>query len=140
MEERTQHLSIDDAAALFTMTRGVQDVLLPAWGWIAEDPIIVMFGVPKHTRKHDSSTEACRFAMFELELIYRDVIFMPAQDACKYNEDYYKRKDLELGVLMKWTTVVSNTFVALIRAKNTAALVLLAHWMVLFKRMGDRWF
>jgi hypothetical protein len=94
----------------------------------------------KHTGYHDSSKEACHFALLELEKVFRDVVHFTSENTELFNPDYRKRKDLELGVLMKWQTSVSATYVNLLKRKQVAALVILAHWVMLVKHLGEKWF
>jgi hypothetical protein len=87
-----------------------------------------------HTGYHDTSKEACQFALF------RDVVHIPSDGKDHDSVDFRKRADLESGVLMKWTTMVSATFIGLVRKRHTAALVLLAHWVMLLRHLGDHWY
>lgn len=160
-------ISIGDIVGFFLMTRGVRDVLYPVSSWLTDPRLTCLlhkytleeegnYPLPEemqsrfkllnqdllraHTGHHDSSKEACHFALKELELIYRDVVHLPSQHPDSYSTDFTKRKDLELGHMMKWTTNVSVTFVNLIRDKNVASLVLVAYWVVLFRHVGEKWF
>jgi hypothetical protein len=89
---------------------------------------------------HDGSKEACHFALLELEKVMRDIAHMPPSTEGAYSSDYRRRTDIELGVLLKWQTTVSATYVGLLKKGHVAALVVLAHWVMLVKHLGGKWF
>lgn len=163
--------TLDDLLSVFSMTRGVRDILYPVWPWLSEpdiqpviEPIIDRYilhdneslTIPaelaarmdtlrnscleKHASYHDGSKEACHFAIIELEKVMRDIAHMPPSHEGEYNPDYRKRRDVELGVLMKWQTTVSAKYVGLLKKAHTAALVVLAHWIALTRHLGAKWF
>ena len=92
------------------------------------------------TTYHDGSKEACHFAILELEKVIRDIAHVPPSEEGQYSADYRKRTDIELGVLLKWQTTVSATFVGLLKKEHTAALIVLAHWVMLVRHLGHKWF
>lgn len=94
----------------------------------------------QYTGYHDASKEACHFALLELEKVFRDVVHLPSEEPNNHNPDWKKRADLELGVLMKWQTSVSATYVNLMKRGHPAALVILAHWVMLIKHTPNKWF
>ncbi|KAF2436833.1 hypothetical protein EJ08DRAFT_4349 [Tothia fuscella] len=94
----------------------------------------------KHTYDYDSSKETCLHALRELEDVFLTVVHLPTEDGESLGTDYRKRIDLELGVLMKWQTGVSTTYVNLLKQRRVAPLVLLVHWVMLFRHLGKRWF
>ncbi|KIV99468.1 uncharacterized protein PV09_08889 [Verruconis gallopava] len=94
----------------------------------------------KHGSYHDASKEACHFAILELEKVLRDIAHFPPSGVGVFNPDFRRRKDIELGVLMKWQTTVSATFVNLMKKRHVGALVVLAHWVMLTKHLAPKWF
>jgi hypothetical protein len=163
--------TLDDLISIFSLIRGVRDILWPIWPWLSEpdiQPIIAPiidryflhdnenYPLPaplaeridvlrnecleQHANYHDGSKEACHFALLELEKVVRDVAYMPPSSEPGHDPDWRKRRDVELGVLMKWQTTVSATYVNLLKKRHTGALVVLAHWVMLVVHLGEKWF
>jgi hypothetical protein len=143
--------SVDDILQSFIFTRGVRDVLRPAWGWIRASPVSVViegnilpnyddFDLPPPIRvrlgdlKHMLETlcdrsvpSALTIALSELEKVFKDILFLNTGT------------ELEMGVIIKWMAAVPSDFILLIRSRNTAALILLAHFVILFDLLKTKW-
>jgi hypothetical protein len=144
--------SVDDILQSFVFTRGVRDVLRPAWGWLRASPISIMiqgnllpnyedFNLPRPLQAHLSdltnmlqvlceptAISACTVALTELEKIFKDIMFLRTDT------------ELEMGVIVKWMPAVPGEFITLIRSRDPAALVLLAHFVILFELLRTRWY
>ena len=163
--------TLEDVFSIFSLIRGVRDILYPIWPMLSEpdiqpviEPIIDRYilhdnenyplpsplrermtllresMLETHASYHDGSKEACHFALLELEKVCRDIAHVPPSAEGPYHVDYRKRRDIELGVLLKWQTTVSATYVNLLKKGHTAALIVLAHWVCLVKHLGPKWF
>jgi Fungal specific transcription factor domain len=158
--------SFHDILGVFSLTRGVAGVLVPAQVWLQHSPINVMFhnwqldsydAIHLHeevqnrfdTLKHEivpslvadatSNLGPCLAALDQLVEIYKEVQFYSTSQ----NTTNYPVKcpvELEIGILLKWTTNVPAEFVMLLRQQHTAALIILAHYVITMMSLGDRWF
>lgn len=154
--------SFNDIIGVFSLTRGVKEVLSPAATWLSTGPISVMFHnwrldsyddvhlpediqsrfdtlrnetIPSLVLDPGSNLEPCLVALQSLEQCYKDVFFYPlSHDTSK------ESKEVELGVVLKWTTEVPAAYLSLVRERHTAALIILGHFVITVKSLGERWF
>lgn len=158
--------SFNDILGVFSLTRGVAEVLTPVAVWLRDSPMNVMFHnwqldsydsihLPEEvqirfdTLKHEiipslvadgvSTLKPCLAALDQLRDIYKEIQFYSSSGS----ENSYPAKypvELEIGILLKWTTNVPAEFVALLRQQHTAALIILAHYVITMVSLGDHWF
>ncbi|TLD29749.1 hypothetical protein E2P81_ATG06043 [Venturia nashicola] len=158
--------SFNDILGVFSLTRGVAEVLAPAQSQLRDSPIKAMFGtwtldsyndihlpeevqhrfdalkheiVPSLVTDASSNLTACLEALDQLESIYKDIQYnltSPPPEIVSENT----RVEMDLGFILKWTTSVPAEFVVLLRQHHTAALIILAHYVVTMMSLGDKWF
>jgi hypothetical protein len=158
--------SFNDILGVFSLTRGVAGVLVPAQAWLQHSPINVMFHnwqldsydaihLPGelqsrfNTLKHEivpslvadatSNLEPCLAALDQLIEIYKEIQFYSTPTNTSKHPVKHPM-ELEIGILLKWTTNVPTEFVTLLRQQHTAALIILAHYVITMMSLGDRWF
>lgn len=159
--------SFNDILGVFSLTRGVAEVLVPAQSQLEHSPINGMFGtwtpdsledihLPEEVQsrfdalKHEivpslvtdaaSNLAVCLTALEQLVQIYKDVQYSSASPENVRGPPERFRVELELGVILKWTTSVPAEYVSLLRQHHTAALIILAHYVVTMMSLGERWF
>jgi hypothetical protein len=135
--------SLEDIIQLFVLTKGVRDVLTPAWEFIVSSPLIYMRNGSGMQDYHlvslpddivlqfqrlraivdshcvdDSSKMTCSTAITDLEKCFKGVAFQSLKGVN------------EAGILLKWTTMVSPGYISMMRQRQVPALVILAHWVV----------
>ncbi len=81
-----------------------------------------------------SAQNECVEAISRLQSIHRELLFLVS----KYDSE--EGSELELVYLVKWLGLVSPKFVAMLRQKNTASLVILGDYFVLWRLLESRWF
>jgi hypothetical protein len=159
--------SFTDILGVFSLTRGVAGVLTPAEVWLEHSPINIMFHnwqldcydsihLPEEvqsrfdTLKHEivpslvtdvtANLVVCLAALDQLVEIYKEIQFYSPSSVNSTNEPAKHPVELEIGILLKWTTNVPAEFLTLLRQKHTAALIILAHFVITMMSLGDRWF
>lgn len=159
--------SFNDILGVFSLTRGVAEVLAPAQSQLHDSQIKVMFGtwrldsyeniyLPEEVQsrfdamKHEivpslvtdaaSNLTACLTALDQLEQIYKDVQYnLASPDHIRVPAESHE-VEMEIGFILKWTTSVPAEYVTLLREHHTAALIILAHYVVTMMSMGERWY
>ncbi|QDS77142.1 hypothetical protein FKW77_001289 [Venturia effusa] len=159
--------SFADILGVFSLTRGVAEVLAPAAVQIRASQIRFMFGawtldsyedvrLPEEVQsrfdalKHEivpslvtdapSNLAVCLTALEQLVIIYKDIQY---NTTCPDDFERFGQRvpvELELGLILKWTTNVPAEFILLLRQHHTAALIILAHYVVTMMSLGERWF
>lgn len=159
--------SFNDILGTFNLTRGVAEVLVPAQSQLEHSPIKSMFGtwttdayedihlheevqsrfdalkheiVPSLVTDTASNLAVCLTALEQLVQIYKDVQYSLASPENVRGPPERLRVELEIGVILKWTTSVPAEYVSLLRQHHTAALIILAHYVVTMMSLGERWF
>ena len=148
---------VDDTVHHFMLTRGIGGVLGDHWPTIMEGPLKILstdrlddpdaYALPPATAQQftflrtsilptltSSSPDALRVAtaaLDGLELVYKNCLFL---------HPHLPRAKLEVGVTLRWMSLVPVEFMTLLKQRDTAALVLLAHFVVLFTHLDDVWF
>lgn len=159
--------SFNDILGLFSLTRGVADVLVPVQAQLQHSLIKVMFGpwtvdsyedthlpeevqsrfdalkreiLPSLVTDAASDLPVCLTALEQLVQIYKDVQYNSASPENVRGPGERPRVELELGVILKWTTSVPAQYVSLLRQHHTAALIILAYYVVTMMTLGEKWF
>ena len=154
-DENDPPTTLADIDELMVITRGVRDVIEPAYPHMTSMPLRIMFGcynlddynsvslpteLASRVRSLSSmihqfcspannpdAASACQAALADLERIYKDRLFL------RENVD-------EIGVILKWIVIVPGAFLALVKAADTAALIVFAHYVMLLRLLHDRWY
>lgn len=159
--------SFNDILGVFSLTRGVAEVLAPAQAYLRRSPINIMFHgwrldcyedviLPEEVQsrfdalKHEivpslvadaaPNREVCLIALEQLVEIYKEIQHYSTSQANVTDHPVKHFVELELGIILKWTTSVPAEFVSLLRQQHTAALIILAHYAVTMMSLGNRWF
>jgi len=145
---------LEDVLAVFVFTRGVLATFPACWGSIYDTPLVEMTESSSEMVHYDvvilpaelqetidtlhlvtdeycqtnDAKVACTEAINELAKIYKDVFFLRDGNGNKG------------GIVMKWTMMVGQNFLTLAGEGHTAALVILAHYYMLFDLPQKRWY
>ncbi|KAF9739751.1 hypothetical protein PMIN03_004661 [Paraphaeosphaeria minitans] len=148
---------VDDIVHHFMLTRGIGGVLADHWVTILSGPLRILstdkledpdsHSLPPHIDQQFSALrqniipslgssdsvalQTCLDALDGLELVYK---------ICYFLHPHLPRSKLEIGVALRWMSLVPAEFMTLLKQRNTMALILLAHFVVLFANFGDEWF
>lgn len=148
---------VDDILHHFMLTRGIGGVLVDHWNTIMAGPLKILstdrlddpdaYALPPHVAQQfsalrhsilpsiTSSTppalETSVVALDGLELVYKTCFFL---------HPHLPRSKLEVGVALRWMSLVPADFMASLKEREPASLILLAHFVVLFTHFGDEWF
>lgn len=155
--DRSGTTFVDDTVHHFMLTRGIGGVLADHWPTILSGPLKILstdkledpdaYALPPSTAHQFSSLRhtivpslcapssaphrVALLALDALELVYKNCLFL---------HPHLPREKLEVGVTLRWMSLVPVEFVNYLQRRETVALVLLAHFVVLFKAWGDVWF
>lgn len=159
--------SFNDILGVFSLTRGVAEVLAPAQARLHNSSIRAMFGtwtldsyddihlpeevqsrfdalrheiVPSLVTDTASNLDVCLTALEQLVKIYKDVQYSLSSTEYVRGPPEQPRVELDLGFILKWTASVPGEYVTLLRQHHTAALIILAHYVVTMLSLGERWF
>ena len=148
---------VDDIVHHFMLTRGIGGVLGDHWGAIMAGPLKILstdrledpdsYSLPPHIAQQfavlrtgilpslvssdPAALQTSVVALDGLELVYKNCMFLHPQ---------LPRSQLEVGVALRWMSLVPVEFMTLLKERSTIALILLAHFVVLFANFGDVWF
>jgi hypothetical protein len=148
---------VDDIVHHFMLTRGIGGVLADHWVTILSGPLKILstdkledpdaYTLPPHIEQQFSALreriipslsssdpvalQTCLDALDGLELVYKNCFFL---------HPHLPRSKLEIGVALRWMSLVPAEFMTLLKQRNPMALILLAHFIVLFTHFGDEWF
>ncbi|KAK7192542.1 hypothetical protein DPSP01_006484 [Paraphaeosphaeria sporulosa] len=155
--ERSGTGFIDDIVHHFMLTRGIGGVLADHWVTILSGPLRILSTdkledpdtytlspqidqqflalrerlIPSLGSTDPAALQTCLDALAGLELVYKH---------CYFLHPHLPRAKLEIGVALRWMSLVPAEYMALLKQRNTMALILLAHFIVLFANFGDEWF
>lgn len=87
--------------------------------------------IPSLCSSDPAALRTCLDALEGLELVYKN---------CHFLHPHLPRSKLEIGVALGWMSLVPAEYMTLLNQRNTMALILLAHFVVLFAGFGDEWF
>ena len=139
------------------LTRGIGGVLADHWGTILSGPLKILstdklenpddYSLPPYIDQQFSvlrdtilpslgssdpaALQTSLAALDGLELVYKNCMFL---------HPHLPRSKLEIGVALRWMSLVPVEFMALLNQRSPMALILLAHFIVLFANLGDVWF
>lgn len=148
---------IDDIVHHFMLTRGIGGVLADHLGTIFAGPLKLLntdklekpedYSLPAYidqqfsTLRHKIIPSLCQSdpialdmslaALDALEYVYKNCMFLHPQ---------LPRSELEIGVALRWMLLVPYEFMTMLNQRSPVALILLAHFIVLFANFGDVWF
>jgi hypothetical protein len=148
---------VDDIVHHFMLTRGIGGVLADHWVTILSGPLKILstdkledpdaYSFPPHIEQQFSALRqsiipslsssgpmalrTCLDALDGLELVYKNCLFLLP---------HLPRSKLEIGVALRWMSLVPAEFMGLLKQRNPMALILLAHFIVLFANFGNEWF
>ncbi|KAJ4298818.1 hypothetical protein N0V90_004060 [Kalmusia sp. IMI 367209] len=148
---------VNDTVHHFMLTRGIGGVLGEHWGTIMAGPLKVLssekledpdaYVLPPHVAPQFSALrntilptlastdrptlQASLFALDGLELVYKNCLFL---------YPHLPRSNLEVSVALRWMSLVPIEYMDLLKGRHPAALILLAHFVILFANFGDVWF
>lgn len=136
---------IDDIVKLFTLVRGVHDILRYSWDWVNQGPfadiipkempsVALPAGLQKRLDSLEPLLHGCdpdgsatlAGALSELKYVYSVVL---AQTAGR-----------EIGMVLMWSIKMPYEFILLIQQRNLPALVVSAYYCVLLHSHEDYWF
>lgn len=140
-------------AELIFLTRGVRDVIHTSYTYIKEGPMGMMFeghaypegikiDLPTSvTHQFDAINQMlttygldstalvhCQSALEDLVEIYKNVVY------------WRSTGDLTTGHVWRWTTMISTSFVRLIQARNSLALVVFAYYAAVTTAVPLAWY
>lgn len=148
---------VDDIVHHFMLTRGIGGVLADHWPTILAGPLKILstdklddpdaYALPpdmaqqfSHLRTtvipalNPSDQEARQMfivALDGLELVYKNCLFL---------HPHLPRSKLEVGIALRWMSLVPVEFMTSLTERDHTALLLLAHFVALFTYLGDMWF
>lgn len=148
---------VDDIIHHFMLTRGIGGVLADHWTTIMSGPLRILstdrledpetYSLPQYIEGQFSALrntilplanssdaaalDTCIAALDGLELVYKNLLFL---------HPHLPRSKLEVGVALRWMSLVPAEFITLLRERNPMTLILMAHFVVLFANFGDLWF
>ncbi|KAF1967796.1 hypothetical protein BU23DRAFT_378434, partial [Bimuria novae-zelandiae CBS 107.79] len=148
---------VDDIVHHFMLTRGIGGVLADHWDTILAGPLRILstdklddpdaYALPPNVARQFSalrdtilpalnSPESATLrtsmeALDGLELVYKNILFL---------HPHLPRSKLEVGVALRWMSLVPVEFMTSLKHRDTASLVLLAHFIVLFANFSNVWF
>lgn len=82
----------------------------------------------------NSAKQTCLKAISYLKNIHRELLFLVSRNPSD------EEVNLEPAYVVKWFALVSSQFFDMLRRENTAALVILGDFFVLFRLLENRWF
>ncbi|PVH93541.1 hypothetical protein DM02DRAFT_603836 [Periconia macrospinosa] len=148
---------VDDIVHHFMLTRGIGAVLSEHWQTVMVGPLKILSNerlgdpdkyrlpedieaqfhqlrfslLPSLCKSENSTLLTCTSALAALEIVYKHMHFL---------HPGLPRTRLEVGVALRWMSLVPLEYMSLLKSSHTAALVLLAHFIILFETFGDVWF
>ncbi|KAJ4351283.1 uncharacterized protein N0V89_006622 [Didymosphaeria variabile] len=148
---------VDDIVHHFMLTRGIGGVLADHWVTILSGPLKILstdkleepdnYSLPSYIDQQFSALRSTILpslgssdpaalqtsldALDGLKLVYKNCLFL---------HPHLPRSKLEIGVALGWMSLVPVEFITLLKQRDSMALVLLAHFVVLFANFEDVWF
>ncbi|CAI6311773.1 unnamed protein product [Periconia digitata] len=148
---------VDDIVHHFMLTRGIGAVLGQHWQIVLTGPLKMLSTerlthpeehrlpesiearfhqlrssiLPDICRYDEASLLTCISSLASLETVYKHMHFLHPD---------LPRPKLEVGVALRWMSLVPLEFMTLLKSSHPGALVLLAHFIILFETFEDVWF
>ncbi|KAF2716829.1 hypothetical protein K431DRAFT_323546 [Polychaeton citri CBS 116435] len=145
------HISMDEVAETILLTQGVRSIVRRAYQWVRHGPLDELLNGFATPEGADVGIEVYdRFEALNkmLDSFCGDVETLRlCREASDNLLDSYKcvrwhaaENDLESGIVVRWIAMADQSLARLIQNHHPPALVLLAHYVVLFVTMRSGWF
>jgi hypothetical protein len=150
--EGQQYISVESICELLFLTRGVREVKEATGELVNKGPFsVVLFGHDVSADVQVTMSPGLMGVFRELERMIHDHCIEPDQrkhcsEALAYLRDVYESVlakyslgDLEMGVVWRWTAMLSYDFIKLVQAEYPPALIITAYFTVAAMMLRDTW-
>ncbi|KAJ8103614.1 hypothetical protein POJ06DRAFT_242448 [Lipomyces tetrasporus] len=136
---------VEEVLQAFGLIRGVSEILRTSWDWIGKGqlaPLVQNMG----TRIADSVPPDVRAALDHLDEINNDnldseakSVYYSAIHELRVSFEKLCSKCEQVRTALAWSSAVSPAFIALLKSRQPIALVILAHYCVILRRLDGCW-